>query len=89
MPEVCPSPLVVQIQPTWMCNLRCRTCRYWSETPAGGPELSTGALSEFLTHLAGVGTPQVWFVDGEPLLRTDLPALVARAQAAGLQARID
>jgi MoaA/NifB/PqqE/SkfB family radical SAM enzyme len=85
MPEICPSPLVVQIQPTWSCNLRCASCRYWRQPAAAPRELATQEHRELLNQLAALGATRVWYVDGEPLLRSDLPELVSRASENRLQ----
>jgi hypothetical protein len=88
MPDICPSPLVVQIQPTWSCNLRCASCRYWQQPSAECRELTTAEHLFLLDQLAGLGAARVWFVDGEPLLREDLPQLVSRATERGLETAI-
>ncbi len=88
MPSICPTPAVVQIQPTWSCNLRCRSCTYWMRPASQSKELTTAQLVGLLDALAAMGTAQVWFVDGEPLLRADLPELVSHARSRGLQTAI-
>jgi len=64
----------------YRCNLRCVGCRACQ----GGdrritPERAAGLLREHRTRGARV----VWFGGGEPTLRDDLPALVARARELG------
>ncbi len=88
MPDVCPTPLVVQVQPTWSCNLRCASCRYWQGPPSESYELTTDEHLALLDQLAELGAARVWFVDGEPLLRQDLPELVGWAVKRGLDTAI-
>jgi len=64
-------------QVTYRCNFRCRFCGYWHD-PAG--ELPEPAVEQYAggsRKLAQFGTMLVSLAGGEPLLRQDLPEIVA------------
>ncbi len=83
-----PRPVTV-INCTRRCNLDCAHC-YAASTPADQPEdeLGTDDIHRLLDDLAGFGAPVVLFSGGEPLLREDLPELVAHAASVGLRASL-
>lgn len=76
---------VVVFNITRRCNLKCKHC-YAAATcgPVKG-ELSTDEALGVLDDLAAFGCPVVLFSGGEPLLRPDLPELIAHAADAGLR----
>ena len=79
------SAPVVVYNCTERCNLSCLHC-YYDSTPSGRhEELSTRQAKAMLDDLAGLGVPVVLFSGGEPLLRDDLPELIAHAAAAGIR----
>ena len=107
------SPLMVFVELTRRCNLKCRHCDIWKTahtptsatgippsptgdqggTTAGsadlsGHEVSADRLLEVLTGLAGRGLVAVDLFGGEPLLRQDLPRIVAGCKAAGLHVTV-
>lgn len=66
------------------CNYRCRACNHFAPVlPAG--ELTPAALLADLSALARVAhAGRIALLGGEPLLHTDLPAMLAAARASGL-----
>lgn len=82
------APLVrcAKIKVTPRCNLRCTFCRYWRLRASGA--LSTAALCRILDELAEAGCAKVHFSGGEPLLREDLPSLLAHATRLGMKANL-
>jgi pyrroloquinoline quinone biosynthesis protein E len=66
---------------THRCPLHCGYC---SNDPQGGPELTTADWERVLAEAGELGALHVHLSGGEPLLRPDLPALVAAARRAGL-----
>lgn len=76
-----PAPLNVMIALTDACTRRCRYC----DIPRRQlPELSPARLQEVLRELAALGTCRLGLWGGEPLLRPDLPQIIARAQDLGM-----
>lgn len=71
---------------TRRCNLRCAHCYSQSLDVPDDAELSTDEGKALLDDLAAFKCPAVLFSGGEPLLRPDLPALIAHARANGLRA---
>jgi len=64
-------------QVTYRCNFRCTFCHYWSEPLGLLPEPSVGEYARAAKKLAGLGTLMISLAGGEPLLRHDIPELVA------------
>lgn len=67
------------------CNLRCPHCYSSASTRASQYDLSTSEALRLLDDLAGVGVRIVIFSGGEPLLRSDLFDLMARARDLGIE----
>ena len=107
------SPLMVFVELTRRCNLKCRHCDIWKTAaqasndtlvhdvgaaPRGRPSTSASALHshevsadrllEVLTGLARKGLVAVDLFGGEPLLRQDLPRIVAGCKEAGLHVTV-
>jgi len=73
---------------TRRCNLRCLHCYASGWAGAGadiGDELTGDQAREMIDDLAGFAVPVLLFSGGEPLLREDLPELIAHAKGAGLR----
>ena len=64
-------------QVTYRCNFRCRFCNYWSLAADAAEEPPVSAYVEGARKLASLGTLLVSLAGGEPLLRTDIPSIVA------------
>lgn len=73
------APLVVTVELTNQCNLRCRHC-YANAGEKLDNELSLDEIKELLGELSRLGTMEVEFSGGEPLLRPDLFEIVAHAK---------
>ena len=71
---------------TKRCNLRCAHCYASSDNSAAHDELTTGQSRKMISDLAAFGCPVLLFSGGEPLMRDDLPELIAFARQAGLRA---
>jgi pyrroloquinoline quinone biosynthesis protein E len=78
-----PRPYTLVAELTYRCPLRCPYCSNPVEVELG-EELATGDWLRVIDEAAGLGVLQAHFTGGEPLVREDLEALVARARAAGL-----
>lgn len=79
-----PRPYTLVAELTYRCPLRCAYCSNPVELAALGAELSTETWARVFTEAEALGVLQVNLTGGEPLLRDDLPALVAAARTAGL-----
>lgn len=78
-------PFSLLCELTFRCPLQCPYC----SNPLGfartlGNELETAEWRRVLEEAAGLGVLQAHFSGGEPLLRKDLPELVATAHSLGL-----
>jgi MoaA/NifB/PqqE/SkfB family radical SAM enzyme len=86
------SPAAVRPVVVWNCtrgcNLRCGHCYAHAGSEPSEHELDTGEAEAFLDDLAAFGCPVVLFSGGEPLVRPDLPRLVAHATARGIRAAL-
>ena len=85
-----PRPLYLRLSVTDRCNIRCRYCR--PERDAARSPLATASDEELLelVRLIDAEFPlyKVRVTGGEPLLRKDLPQLVARLRARMPQAEL-
>ncbi len=64
---------------TNQCNLRCRHC-YAGSGEKLDNELSTAEVKGLLEELSRLGSVEVEFSGGEPLLRPDLFEIIAYAK---------
>lgn len=76
-------PLYAKIKLIYGCNLKCEMCNHWRE--ARGLALKTEKFREIITDLAGLGCRKIHFTGGEPMLRADVPELVAHAHQQGIR----
>jgi pyrroloquinoline quinone biosynthesis protein E len=81
-PEHRPYTLVAEL--TYRCPLRCVYCSNPVEVAQLGAEIDASAWQDVLAQAEALGVMQVHFSGGEPLLRSDLESLVARASQLGL-----
>jgi len=70
-------PLWCAWQVTYRCNFRCRFCNYWAIPADAADEPPVAAYAEGSRKLAQMGTLLISLAGGEPLLRTDMPEIVA------------
>ena len=78
-----PAPHRMMIAITGSCNARCIGCRYERDFMVG-EQLSYETVEGVLEDAADAGVRMVRFYGGEPLLHRDLPAMVERAVALGM-----
>ena len=79
------QPAVVVWNVCRHCNLRCPHCYSSASTRPSQYDLSTSDGLRLLEDLASVGVRVVIFSGGEPLLRSDLFGLMARARELGME----
>jgi MoaA/NifB/PqqE/SkfB family radical SAM enzyme len=80
-------PAYVQYAVTTRCNQRCRMCDV-TASRAGERELSVGQVRSLATVLRRMGVGVLVLSGGEPLLRSDLPAVVQAFAQQGLMVRM-
>lgn len=66
---------------TFRCNLSCRYCNY---PRLAGRELGTAEWLDIIDQLGRLGCCRVDLTGGEPLLRPDLPEVIARVRKRGM-----
>ncbi|MFO0725017.1 MAG: radical SAM protein [Myxococcota bacterium] len=81
------APLAAHIGLTTACNFACRHCYSRSGRRSPG-ELEVAEIEAILDELAAIGCQQLVFGGGEPFLRKDLPRLIGRANALGLDSYV-
>jgi PqqA peptide cyclase len=81
-------PLSLVAELTHRCPLQCPYCSNPLELLKVSKERDTAFWLQLIDDAADLGVLQIHFSGGEPTLRSDLPALVARASARGLYANL-
>jgi MoaA/NifB/PqqE/SkfB family radical SAM enzyme len=76
-------PLYVKLKIIFGCNLKCEMCNHW-RAPREAP-LSNERLREILTELAALGCKKIHLSGGEPMLRAQVPELIAHASGLGIK----
>jgi MoaA/NifB/PqqE/SkfB family radical SAM enzyme len=71
-------PLFCGHKLTYNCNLRCKMCPFWKRS---NQESSTEQEKQILRQIYNSGTCSVAFEGGEPLLRKDLPKILAYSRS--------
>jgi MoaA/NifB/PqqE/SkfB family radical SAM enzyme len=86
------APLMVYVETTRRCNMRCKHCDIWMTAQhhdnLAGTEVPAARLVEVLTGLAPKGLLAVDLFGGEPLLRTDLAEIIRGLKAADLHVTV-
>ncbi|MGH7102788.1 MAG: pyrroloquinoline quinone biosynthesis protein PqqE [Acetobacteraceae bacterium] len=77
-------PLAVLAELTHRCPLGCPYCSNPVMLERARGELDTATWQRVIAEAAELGALQIHFSGGEPMVRTDLVALVGHAHAAGL-----
>ena len=70
-------PIWCAWQVTYRCNFRCRFCHYWADPMGLAAEPTAAQFAIGARKLASFGTLMVSLAGGEPMLRMDLPEIVA------------
>ncbi len=87
------GPALGTLLVTYRCDLRCRVCdlpaRALARRRTGDRELGTRELLAVLRDFKAIGTAGVGFTGGEPMLREDLPELLAAATRLRLHAHLN
>ena len=79
-------PLYAGLNLTDNCNMRCIMCNSWRSHSA--EELTAQEWKDIIRQLKDQGIRFVGFAGGEPLLRKDLPSLIAYATSLGLHTEL-
>ena len=73
--------ILAYLYPTHRCNLRCLYC---SSPYLDTPELTLNQWLTVVDELADLGCRRITILGGEPLLRPDVPDIIARVRARGM-----
>ena len=84
VPPPSPAPLGLLAELTYRCPLHCGYCANPLNLSDYRDELDTGTWLRLLAEARALGVLQVHFSGGEPLLRKDLPQLIAGARGLGM-----
>ncbi|OLZ66392.1 pyrroloquinoline quinone biosynthesis protein PqqE [Streptomyces sp. IMTB 2501] len=87
-PAPCDPPWALLAELTHACPLRCGYCSNPVELVGRSAELTTEQWSEVFRQAGALGVVHTHLSGGEPLLRRDLPELVAAADTAGLYTQL-
>ena len=82
-----PRPSVLQIHPTRHCNLSCLHC-YSLSGPGAQEEIDIATLAAAVTDAASAGYQVMGVSGGEPLLYSELRALLAHATERGMRTTV-
>ena len=78
------SPFVVAWEITRACALACRHCRAEAQPHRHPDELTAAEGIALIDQIADMGAPLLILTGGDPMLRKDLPDLIAHARSRGL-----
>jgi pyrroloquinoline quinone biosynthesis protein E len=81
-------PYALLAELTHRCPLHCVYCSNPLDLRQRAQELGTGEWLRLLGEATTLGVVQVHFSGGEPLVRTDLESLVARAHNLGIYSNL-
>ncbi|HGO9414815.1 TPA: radical SAM/SPASM domain-containing protein [Bacillus cereus] len=82
-------PRIVRIDATWRCNLNCKHCQTGMFRGDNHPtDLDLVELKNLYDQLADLGTEDIIFLGGEPLLRKDLPQQLEYLKSLGIKSGI-
>jgi MoaA/NifB/PqqE/SkfB family radical SAM enzyme len=71
------------LQVTYRCNLQCQICDFWKPAFQKTHELSLNDIRLIGAKLSRLGTLIISLAGGEPLIREDLPEVIAALNRAG------
>ena len=83
-----PAPVFFAVGLTYRCVCRCEHCYAAGRVRDRAAELRTEEVKGLLDEAAELGALEAFFTGGEPLLRGDLPDLIAYGRGLGLLTRI-
>ena len=78
----------IDVNVTNLCNLTCVYCSYASTPGRDEPALEADVITGLLDDAASIGNKVVHFSGGEPVIRRDMPDLVAHAARLGFKMRM-
>lgn len=78
----------IDINVTNLCNLTCVYCSYSSTPGRDEPALDASVITGLLDDAASIGNKVVHFSGGEPVIRRDMPDLIAHAAGLGFTMRM-
>ena len=78
----------IDINVTNLCNLTCVYCSYASTPGRDEPALDADVIAGLLDDAARAGNKVVHFSGGEPVIRRDMPDLIAHAASLGFKMRM-
>jgi len=83
-------PLFVVIEPTYSCNLRCKTCNIHKTGKSDVNEklLTVSEYKRFFEELKIIGTQNVIICGGEPFVRRDTPDIIRAAKNCDLHIHV-
>ena len=76
-------PFLLYYKPTARCDCRCRICDRWQRPSLRDEELPLPVVAEILARFRRAGAAVLTMWGGEPLLREDLPRILAAARELG------
>lgn len=79
------TPFVVAWEITRACALACQHCRAEAQPRRHPGEINTETGKRLIDEVAAIGTPLLVLTGGDPMLRDDLPELIAHASEQGLR----
>lgn len=78
------TPLVVVLNVTFKCNMRCGYC-YGQYFNSGERDYTTEELLGLINNLGRMGTRSITLGGGEPLLRDDIGLIIERIKTNGIE----
>ncbi|HET6841494.1 MAG TPA: radical SAM protein [Candidatus Angelobacter sp.] len=78
---------ILQIHPSWWCNLRCKHC-YSESSPWSREQLDHQLVCNAISDAAELGCKVVSFSGGEPLLYRGLSPVLRHAKSLGLRTAV-
>jgi pyrroloquinoline quinone biosynthesis protein E len=88
MPPRIDPPLALLAELTHRCPLRCPYCSNPVELERAATELADEEWRRVLAEAAALGVLQVHFSGGEPMVRRELPSLIAAANEKGIYSNL-
>lgn len=87
-PAAPPQPLLISLDVSDRCNLRCAMCRAWRRPAAADDGMSLATFRALLGGLRGLEGRELVLIGAEPTLNPALADMVAEATAQGFATRL-